>query len=281
MYDQMDFEEAQILTSLKLNKSWNNRNEESFHHNCTQTRLLNSRGKQIMSLDEKSKRSRERNKIHARLTRVRKKNAAQALQDYLFYLWSEVQFLRQMHQDYDTSMSLLEFSKNSHQTSIKIESDVQREDIEDYLVNGMSGHLDLKVDDLENFKSLLETHLRTIANANLDSVVLPDPKTTKDENILKMRGLSPQEINKVYRRERNRLHAKLTRDRKKIIHKLTETSIKELEREAHRLRQLLIVQGFPLFFYKDKLKYGSRLDCFHHILSTPRFKHSLGLNNIA
>ena len=42
-----------------------------------------------------------------------------------------------------------------------------------------------------------------------------------------------------YRRERNRMHAKMTRDRKKMFITSTETKIEQLVRENNKMRQVL------------------------------------------
>uniref|UniRef100_A0A6V1P8S9 BZIP domain-containing protein n=1 Tax=Heterosigma akashiwo TaxID=2829 RepID=A0A6V1P8S9_HETAK len=288
MHDSNPLEDAHLLSSIKSGGSWTSPGEAQnaappttitpilhrYGHAPSKPKRLNN-----LSTDEKSQRSRERNKIHARLTRLRKKNACHALQDYLFYLWSEVQFLRQMHQDYDTSVSLIKFSKRNPLAPVSSSSCLKQQDLEDALFNDITSNLDLKLDDLESFKSLLETHLRTIANSNLSTVSFPETKDPRKEELMLASGVPSSEVNKIQRRERNRIHAKLTRDRKKIIQKLTEQATKELEQEANKLRHLLVAQGFPLNYYTKSLVYGSRLDCLHHVVSTPQFKTSLGLRS--
>ena len=161
--------------------------------------------------DERLKRNRERNRIHARKTRERKKKQSFALQQRISELKVESNLLRQMIDERFTACALLGLSQQTNQDGESIPI--------------LSSATVCK-------KSSLDFTSSDIADMNVD-IASPIRRARR-------RGkYSPQERERI-RRERNRMHAKRTRDKKKLILEASEQTIYKMENESKLLREYLV-----------------------------------------
>jgi len=177
-----------------------------------------------------------------------------------------------MERDYEASLMLLRVSGKQIQLT---HSHTDGDPFKEFESVGLSGNLDLDSGDLSTFKSALEPQLRLLANAHLR------PETAALQNKFSVVETAPvdshpDDLSKSLK-ERNRQHAKLTRDRKKIVQKLMVSAISNLEEEAKSKRTNLKMCNFPVKFYKEDLIFGSRLDCLQCTSSSLDFHSSLGL----
>eukprot|EP01031_Cornospumella_fuschlensis_P017227 gene17227-21063_t len=88
----------------------------------------------------------------------------------------------------------------------------------------------------------------------LPHVPLP-PTPGADKRVRRSGKYNPQEREKI-RRERNRMHAKKTRDRKKFFLEMSGKIIMEMEKESQQLRSYLISTG--VLREEDMAKYKDR-----------------------
>jgi len=161
--------------------------------------------------DERLKRNRERNRMHARKTRERKKKQSFALQQRISELKIESNLLRQMIDERFTACALLGLSQQTNQDgeSIPIMSSAT-------ICKKSTNHNGSDV--AENMNSENASPIRRA----------------------RRRGkYSPQERERI-RRERNRMHAKRTRDKKKLFLEASEQVIYEMETESRLLREYLV-----------------------------------------
>ena len=161
--------------------------------------------------DERLKRNRERNRMHARKTRERKKKQSFALQQRISELKIESNLLRQMIDERFTACALLGLSQQTNQDgeSIPIMSSVT-------ICKKSTNH-----------------------NGN-DAADNMNSENASPIRRARRRGkYSPQERERI-RRERNRMHAKRTRDKKKLFLEASEQVIYEMETESRLLREYLV-----------------------------------------
>jgi len=184
--------------------------------------------------------SRERNREHARRTRQRKKAHLQALQTKLTDLETENLSLKQCIEECSVASILLNLStgdevvseqvSTAHASSNDIETSSPIVSQEAFLTNPASSTAflgDLKRKQIHSEEPIESAHhyqLRT--------------KKTKN-NICEQKALSPEEL-ETLRRERNRMHAKMTRDRKKSYIANVERGIAKLEEDNQKMRDILI-----------------------------------------
>jgi len=162
--------------------------------------------------DERLKRNRERNRMHARKTRERKKKQSFALQQRISELKIESNLLRQMIDERFTACALLGLSQQTNQDGESIPI--------------MSSATICK-------KSALNHNASDVAD-NMNS------ENASPIRRARRRGkYSPQERERI-RRERNRMHAKRTRDKKKLFLEASEQIIYEMETESRLLREYLV-----------------------------------------
>mmetsp|Transcript_5161 Transcript_5161/g.16237 ORF Transcript_5161/g.16237 Transcript_5161/m.16237 type:complete len:303 (+) Transcript_5161:46-954(+) len=227
-----------------------------------------------VSNEERQRRSRERNREHARRTRLRKKAQLASLQVRVTELQAETRQLEQALLDCTTAKILLGLATETTKTVSppaspspptlkklrefeKLLSAEENDDDDDDKGGGFcsssSAHAagaasastttrarDVSVSsgsnhdesDSEGEEANLggtSSGLRTTIHWKNGYVV--------DERGLR-RDLTPDELDSI-RRERNRLHAKLTRDRKKVYVETLSRAISDLEDQNFRLRQTL------------------------------------------
>lgn len=204
-----------ILDELTSNKESNRSSSFITENACINLVQLESKKKRL-SGDEKLCRDRERNKIHARKTRERKKTQAIALQLRIMELQKEGSHLRQVIDERYTASSLL----------------------------GLRDSLDLQSGELVSIKSssnISSNVYESFVAENLNAI--PDTSSENNQQPTKRvrrRGrYDPQERDRI-RRERNRIHAKKTRDKKKHFFESSENIIDEMVNELNLLRDYLV-----------------------------------------
>lgn len=192
------------------------------------------------SSTERLKRSRERNRMHARKTRQRKKEHMQKLQNRADELKLEQIRIKQAINEKNTASILVGLFQNGEDDTEnggasvvdpEVEALLKRstEDIPDASTipelpalilpgqhNGKRKSSDCEGDHVE--RESLFNSLEDLQEDGIDYALLG-----KDRS-----ACSPSELDQI-RRERNRMHAKRTRDRKRIFMEEMEVMIKQLE----------------------------------------------------
>jgi len=231
------------------------------------------------NVEDRLQRSRERNRMHARKTRQRKKLQMQTLQLRANELKLEQQRLKQIINDRKTANILLDICSPSpmnkeegkKEVEVVIPVDVKFDaDVEKILKRPNSDIPDGKRI-MKETAALVPSHkAKTIRSMSLGGEdVLDDFDTVEPDNdlpssdsaALTLNGkfpddgidyallsrdrnkCTPAELDQI-RRERNRMHAKRTRDRKKIFVEEMDNVIKVLDAENLKLRAL-IEQYYP------------------------------------
>ena len=170
--------------------------------------------------------SRERNKSHARKTRERKKHHMFAFRQRIDDLEEENRSLRMKIDTRYTATVLLGFSQGTESRNgetIKSSSSVCR-DLDKYA-------------DSEKEKEgerLAEISAAAVSAAQTVGIVDPD-----DGKKVRRRGKYSRQEREIIRRERNRIHAKKTRDKKKMFLDLGDKTIQNLQNTVIFLREYL------------------------------------------
>lgn len=242
----------------------------------------------MLTAEERLQRSRERNQIHARKTRQRKKAQLQLLMNRSADLQAEQQRLRQAITDRRTASILLGMSGSedvnlddqedetaSHENRpafATISQDMPRGGMLAALEsddtaesggkgNGGNGSDDLSSETTAGTSCSMSSSGRTSSEANssdgaiggTEGDVAEKPRVGNPGDTERLLELSqktrsectPEELEQI-RRERNRMHAKRTRDRKKLHLEATEGMIARLEQENRKLRESMKVMGSGL-----------------------------------
>jgi hypothetical protein len=198
--------------------------------------------------------SRERNRMHARKTRQRKKEAMQTLQQSLDELKEEQMRLRQVINEKNTANILVGLFSSNGTNGVAEDPDIEMllrrpaEEIPDVskipelpaLI--LPGHHNSKKAKVQNQASSTENDLDD--DAHPQHQLIPDDGIDyallgKDRS-----KCTPDELDQI-RRERNRMHAKRTRDRKRLLMEAMEKIIKKLEDENALLQGHLQSLGGP------------------------------------
>jgi len=179
--------------------------------------------------------SRERNRIHARKTRQRKKEQMQCLQERAEELKQEQLCLKQIINEKTTASILVGLFATSA-------SNVQQGDIaEDPRVEALMRR---SVDDIPDATKIPELpalilpgqHASRKARAEAITITSKESEPTHSDNIdYELLGrdrskCTPEELDRI-RRERNRMHAKRTRDRKRMFMEEMGEMCRQLEVE--------------------------------------------------
>lgn len=257
--------------------------DDDDHANCNggfETDCLGKRRR--LTAEERLQRSRERNQLHARKTRQRKKAQLQLLMKRSAELQAEQQRLRQAITDRRTASILLGMSGSddvqgadgkSHKSKasrdhppalvsmsgrtprVGMLSALESDDTGDGSGKG-NGSDDLGSESTAGTSCSASSSGRTSSEANSsDGAVggsqahkLPKVGNPGDtERLLELSQktrseCTPEELEQI-RRERNRMHAKRTRDRKKLHLEATEGVIARLEQENQKLRHSMKAMG--------------------------------------
>mmetsp|Transcript_8648 Transcript_8648/g.13379 ORF Transcript_8648/g.13379 Transcript_8648/m.13379 type:complete len:316 (+) Transcript_8648:312-1259(+) len=192
-------------------------------------------------------RSRERNREHARRTRVRKKAQLEALQARVKELQGKNRLLKQSVEECSIASILLGLSSGgqapttdglidsalcvtSSTTSIPlVMSGKRKRFISEELADHLPQPLKLEIDGQITLIGGGKTHI------NWKTGVYSDENGAQ-------RQLTQEQLENL-RRERNRMHAKMTRDRKKYFIASVQRTITQLENENNRLSEALAKQS--------------------------------------
>jgi hypothetical protein len=157
--------------------------------------------------------SRERNKTHARKTRERKKNHMMAYASRIKELEDESASLRSRVDSRYTASVLLGLGNGTDDKSGK--------------------------DILSSSTVCGSDPVGMLEPGGVFDSALADHNLTETVRRVRRRGKYTPQERETIRRERNRIHAKKTRDKKKIFMEASETMIMNLEKDVVRLRQYL------------------------------------------
>lgn len=161
--------------------------------------------KRHLEPDDKLAKSRERNRMHARKTRERKKNQMNALQQRIEDLHAESKELRLKIDERYTARLLIGLTTN---------------------------YADM--DDCKSSAMLCTDSYSSTTDWFRDETAIPYQKRVRSP------GKYTQLERETFRRERNRMHAKRTRDRKKMFFEISEKVITKMENEVSILRNYLV-----------------------------------------
>lgn len=200
--------------------------------------------------------SRERNRIHARKTRQRKKEQIQTLQSRAEDLKREQLRLRQIINEKTTASILVGLFAKS---PITAQSSAEDPEVEDLLKRPVEEIPDAsKVPELPALILPGQHASRTIKAPSIQDNISEEAEDGIDYELLgKDRSkCSPEELDMI-RRERNRMHAKRTRDRKRLFTEQMAEICRQLEDENDAL-----------------VDYLSKIDPDHNFISSiPRREH--------
>jgi hypothetical protein len=176
-------------------------------------------------LDDRKTYSRERNKMHARKTRQRKKEQMKTLENQVEVLKSKQVDLKRLIEEKHTASILVELhlkcGENSTVMDPRVEELLKRrtEDIPD----------SSKVPELPAL--ILPGQHNSTRHGHTEVVIEYPDDGINYELLAKDRATCDQAELDTIRRERNRMHAKRTRDRKRIFVEEMESIIKKLDDE--------------------------------------------------
>eukprot|EP00595_Chromulina_sp_UTEXLB2642_P003475 CAMPEP_0196763314 /NCGR_PEP_ID=MMETSP1095-20130614/3820_1 /TAXON_ID=96789 ORGANISM="Chromulina nebulosa, Strain UTEXLB2642" /NCGR_SAMPLE_ID=MMETSP1095 /ASSEMBLY_ACC=CAM_ASM_000446 /LENGTH=229 /DNA_ID=CAMNT_0042116219 /DNA_START=162 /DNA_END=852 /DNA_ORIENTATION=- len=195
-------------------------NEESFSE--IQSNIPVNKRKRRLNEEDRVKRCRERNRIHARNSRERKKNQMDRLQKRLQELISEKLLLQSSQSESSVASILISLSGNNSSNESESNSIIEADITSEENTSSCTSNKDLNESNLYRINSCDES------NDEIDD----------REKLLFQKDRSQcttQELEMI-RRERNRIHAKKTRLRKKRVLQEMEASIISLEEEVRLLR---------------------------------------------
>ena len=196
-----------------------------------------------MTSEERLKRSRERNRMHAKKTRQRKKIQMDAMQRRVGDLKEEFKALKQVVQECYTANILLVMSGAREKgngmsfapgTATSSSSSPSAIPLNAALMtaHSMADIIGRELMDDERGDDDLDGSGQMMDNFEGSSEDPPQKRARR-------RGKYTQEERETIRRERNRMHAKRTRDRKKLFLEEAEATIKRMESENVRLRAFM------------------------------------------
>jgi hypothetical protein len=227
--------------------------------------------------DEKLRLSRERNRLHAQRTRIRKRELLESLKERIHALQSEHTLLKQAYEFHATAVCLLALGAGPEcdHPSLKHLEDVSDAALELFdSTSTLNACLDDE-DDMDDFAeqsgAMMSTHEKSCEWYNNEddndhhsdsgsspscsctcqaAAMTPDQDTTGSQQLnsngkrvhsssstLQMGG--SKEEREQLRRERNRLHARRARLRKKLILERSQQAVQELRKRNEYLREHL------------------------------------------
>eukprot|EP00600_Ochromonadales_sp_CCMP1393_P007125 CAMPEP_0174967044 /NCGR_PEP_ID=MMETSP0004_2-20121128/7369_1 /TAXON_ID=420556 /ORGANISM="Ochromonas sp., Strain CCMP1393" /LENGTH=642 /DNA_ID=CAMNT_0016216141 /DNA_START=55 /DNA_END=1983 /DNA_ORIENTATION=+ len=198
-----------------------------------------------LSEDERLQRCRERNRIHARNTRERKRAQMDLLQQRIQELSDEKQSLENFEPESSVASILVSLSTTPQlETKAAGMSNFPFSD-RNGSVAGDESSKNFASDTVERLKSKISANLSDDEELEMDADIL-----LKDKS-----GCSTSELEMI-RRERNRMHAKKTRLRKKRMLTEMEAIIYGLEEDIRKLRQQhnMVGDECSLLGYQDLRK---------------------------
>ena len=216
--------------------------------------LLSASKRPRMSTEERLKRSRERNRMHAKKTRQRKKIQMDAMQRRIGDLKGEFAALKQIVEERYTAHILIvmsgamekgdgmSFGGGGGLSASEMTAHSMAEILGRELQDDERGGADGDGVDNDPASSCLALLSGGGDGASGDGVGLECGEDMDDEQPAKRvrrRGKYTPQERETIRRERNRMHAKRTRDRKKLFLEEAEQTIKRMEGENLRLRAFM------------------------------------------
>jgi len=179
------------------------------------------RKRRRMSSEERLQRSRERNRVHAKKTRQRKKMMMEALSSRIEDLKNEFSKLRQIVDERYTAYILLVMAGANEKG------------------DGASMPGGSKTDAAATGSKLASASLAEILGPNHSHAEEDEDLDEAPQKRTRRRGKYTPAEREHIRRERNRMHAKRTRDRKKLFLEESQQTIARMEGENARLREFL------------------------------------------
>lgn len=222
--------------------------------------------------------SRERNKMHARKTRQRKKEQMSSLEKTAYELKKAQIELKIKIEEKCTANILADLGAKTE------DGDLQADPRVDLLLKRKNDDIPdaTKIPELPSLILPGNQHRRRQDNHNTVSVEHEYPDDGIDYELLaKDRSTcSEEELDKI-RRERNRMHAKRTRDRKKVFIDRMEVMVLQLEEENRLLEEYL--DFISSCARHDDMTNGSRLPKAALISgeTTPAFNSSPKINSVS
>lgn len=194
------------------------------------------KGEDNINLEDKVARSRERNRVHARRTRLRKKAHMTALQTRMEELKDEADRLKEALLDCQTANILVDISSAGCQRHALQQVELVDLNLSDDLAAAFT---------VTGGKKLRIKLPQTNGGDALHPSTPPNKMSTinwKGGYALdadgQRRPMSAKELDDL-RRERNRMHAKMTRDRKKLLMASLEQTVTDLESKNIQRRRAL------------------------------------------
>lgn len=187
-------------------------------------------------------RSRERNREHARKTRLRKKAQLEALQSKVKGLQAESKVLKQSLEECSIASILVGLSSGSHdatiQSLVKIASATEEKEVLK-IVGGKRKRFASPTESIERTAQPLKISIdgKTALIGGGRTHINWKTGVYSDDNG-SQKQLSQEQLESL-RRERNRMHAKMTRDRKKSFIATIEKTIEDLETNNNRMKEAL------------------------------------------
>lgn len=206
-------------------------------------------------------RSRERNREHARRTRRRKKAQLEALQSKVQCLQAENKTLKQSLEECRIASILVGFSVSDAddrdaaiQSLLKEANDIEGKEIFKRLMGGKRTRFVSDASDIANNGTSVSTSVISCSSVSIPLKIEINGQTaiiggegqshlnwktgvyTDEKGVRSL--LTNQQLESL-RRERNRMHAKMTRDRKKSFIAAIEKTIEELESSNKRMNIVL------------------------------------------
>lgn len=203
-----------------------------------------------LDTEERLARSRDRNREHARRTRLRKKQQLEGLQKRVKELQDESRLLKQTIEECSIASILLGLSSGEATDS---DDDLDLQGIESVMSSAakektfftVTGKRKRFVSDADINPAPMKLKIKgkitlvggptNKAQINWKTGVYLDDSNTQQQ-------LTAEELEEL-RRERNRMHAKMTRDRKKLFISSVEKTISDLEENNKRMRSILAKQA--------------------------------------
>lgn len=193
--------------------------------------------------EEKLRVSRERNRLHAQRTRIRKRELLESLKERIEALQDEYELLKQAYDFHATAVSLLTLGDGSEHPCVHQLDEVglHAEDKDDEQVDADKPHDEEDEEPSEHEKGCVchdkkaPIEACTCVGSQLNANGKRPYAPTGGSNLL---GCSKEERERV-RRERNRLHARRARLRKKLVLEKSQQAVHDLRERNDRLRSRL------------------------------------------
>ncbi|RLN54727.1 hypothetical protein BBJ29_006087 [Phytophthora kernoviae] len=203
--------------------------------------------------EEKLRVSRERNRLHAQRTRIRKRELLESLKERIEALQDEHELLKQAYEFHATAVSLLALGEVTDAPCVQKLDQVGVSATEDRDLDGQlceeakdsneSEDIDAELGENNEHEKGCVCHEKdgaidacTCVGAELnENGKRPYSSSTSNNNLL---TCSKEERERV-RRERNRLHARRARLRKKLVLEKSQQAVHDLRERNDRLRNRL------------------------------------------